>query len=119
VTADRFRALVATILVVGVGTSAALIAFGFATSLLVGWEGSLAGAPPASGSVTDFATMGESLRALRPVGFAQLGLVVLIGTPVVRVAASSVAFLAERDRLYAGITLVVLLILLASLFGLH
>jgi uncharacterized membrane protein len=119
VTADRFRAMVATILLAGVGVSAALIAFGFATSLLVGWEGSLAGAPPAADSVTDFASMGDSLRALRPVGFAQLGLVVLIATPVVRVAASCVAFLVEGDRLYAVITVVVLLILLASLVGLH
>jgi len=47
----------------------------------------------------------------------QLGLVLLIATPVARVALSLVGFLMERDRKYQVITLVVLLILLASLFG--
>jgi len=44
---------------------------------------------------------------------------VLLATPVVRVAASCVAFALEGDRLYAGITLAVLAILLVSLFGLR
>jgi len=47
----------------------------------------------------------------------QLGLVLLIDTPVARVALSLVGFLMERDRKYQVITLVVLLILLGSLVG--
>lgn len=47
----------------------------------------------------------------------QLGLVLLIATPVARVALSLVGFLMERDRKYQIITLVVLLILLGSLVG--
>ena len=43
----------------------------------------------------------------------------LIATPVARVVASVGAFALERDRLYAGITLAVLAILLVSLFGLR
>ena len=118
-TPERFRILVSGILIVGVSVSAALMLLGFATSFLVGWEGSLTGAPPGTSDLTDFATMRESLLALRPVGIAQLGLLVLIATPVVRVAASVVAFLLEGDRLYAGITFAVLLILVLSLFGLR
>jgi len=38
---------------------------------------------------------------------------------VLRVAASCAAFALEGDRLYAGITLAVLAILLLSLFGLR
>ncbi len=45
-----------------------------------------------------------------------LGLVLLIATPVLRVATSIVAFAVERDFRYVAITLVVLLILLYSLF---
>jgi uncharacterized membrane protein len=47
----------------------------------------------------------------------QLGLVLLIATPVARVALSLVGFVMERDRKYQVITLVVLLILLGSLAG--
>jgi len=49
----------------------------------------------------------------------QLGLLLLIATPVARVAFSVVAFALERDRLYVGITLVVLAVLLFSLAGGH
>nr|WP_202901929.1 TSUP family transporter [Thermogemmatispora carboxidivorans] len=45
-----------------------------------------------------------------------LGLVLLIATPVLRVATSIIAFALERDLRYVLITLVVLLILLYSLF---
>lgn len=47
----------------------------------------------------------------------QLGLVLLIATPVARVAFSVFAFAMERDRTYVAITLVVLAILLYSLAG--
>ena len=118
-TPERFRALVSGILIVGVSLSATLMVIGFAGSLLVGWEGSLTGGAPGMSGLADFGAMGASLLALRPVGIAQLGLVVLIATPVLRVAASCAAFALEGDRLYAGITLAVLAILLVSLFALR
>lgn len=126
-TAERFRTIISTVLIVGVTLSGVLVAAGFAGSFAVGWDGSLGGpltglpaGGPASGlDPTDFGFLWSSLVALRPVGLAQAGLVVLIATPVVRVAASVVAFALEGDRLYAGITLVVLAILLASLFVLR
>lgn len=49
----------------------------------------------------------------------QLGLLILIATPVARVAFSAVAFAIERDYLYVWITLFVLAILLYSLLGSH
>jgi uncharacterized membrane protein len=49
----------------------------------------------------------------------QLGLLLLIATPVARVAFSVVAFALERDRLYVVITLLVLAVLLFSLAGGH
>ena len=47
----------------------------------------------------------------------QLGLLLLIATPVARVLFSAIAFAVERDGMYVVITLVVLTILLFSLFG--
>lgn len=43
-----------------------------------------------------------------------LGVLVLIATPVVRVAVSIVLFVAENDRLYVAITSIVLLLLIVS-----
>ncbi len=48
----------------------------------------------------------------------QLGLLLLIATPIARVAFSAAAFAMERDRLYVFITLVVLAVLVGSLLGL-
>jgi uncharacterized membrane protein len=49
----------------------------------------------------------------------QFGLLILIATPVARVAFSAVAFTLERDFLYVWITLFVLAVLLYSLLGSH
>ncbi|WP_080903554.1 DUF1634 domain-containing protein [Parabacteroides sp. Marseille-P3160] len=50
----------------------------------------------------------------------QLGVIVLIATPVIRVAFSALAFFIERDYLYVFITLLVLAIILSNIFfGLH
>ena len=49
----------------------------------------------------------------------QLGLLILIATPVARVAMSLVAFARRRDGLYAVVTLIVLAVLLFSLIGRH
>ncbi len=116
---ERFRSLVGAVLTVGVTISASLMLIGFAASFLVGWEGSLTGAATGAGRVTDFTSLGAELRAVRPVGLVQLGLLVLVGTPVARVAASVVGFLLEGDRLYAAITVIVLGVLLVSLFVLR
>jgi len=45
----------------------------------------------------------------------QLGLVLLIATPVLRVAFTLVAFVLQRDRIYVGITTLVLALLLYGL----
>jgi uncharacterized membrane protein len=50
-------------------------------------------------------------------GFIQLGLLLLIATPVARVIFSVFGFARERDRMYVGFTLIVLVVLLYSLFG--
>ncbi|MDR2950731.1 MAG: DUF1634 domain-containing protein [Dysgonomonas sp.] len=50
----------------------------------------------------------------------QLGVCVLIATPILRVAFSVVGFLIEKDYMYVVITLIVLSIIIANMFlGLH
>ena len=50
-------------------------------------------------------------------GLIQLGLLLLVATPIARVAFSLFAFARQRDRLYVGVTLLVLTVLLYSLLG--
>jgi len=52
---------------------------------------------------------------LRPRSVIQLGLLLLIATPILRVAFSLVGFAIERDRAYVIITSIVLAVLLYSL----
>ncbi|HET9798391.1 MAG TPA: DUF1634 domain-containing protein [Gemmatimonadaceae bacterium] len=52
-----------------------------------------------------------------PRAIVQLGLVLLIATPVARVALTLAAFAAQRDRLYMAMTAVVLLLLLVGLLS--
>jgi uncharacterized membrane protein len=59
----------------------------------------------------------RGVAALRGRGFIQLGLLLLIATPVARVAFSVWGFAAEKDRMYVAFTLIVLTILLYSLLG--
>lgn len=47
----------------------------------------------------------------------QLGIVVLIATPIFRVISSLFAFTLEKDKLYICITLIVLCIIMISIFG--
>ena len=50
-------------------------------------------------------------------GLIQLGLLLLIATPIARVVFSIVGFAIERDRMYVAFTLIVLAVLLYSLLG--
>ena len=47
----------------------------------------------------------------------QLGIVLLIATPIIRIAFSVIAFLIEKDYLYVFITLLVLGIIIYSMLG--
>lgn len=64
-----------------------------------------------AGGILRLAFSGDALAII------QLGLVLLIVTPILRVALSAIAFIAEKDRLYVALTLVVLGLLLYSLLA--
>lgn len=64
-------------------------------------------------------SVGDTLRSLaelRGQGFILLGLLILLLTPVMRVAVSIVAFVLQKDRTFAIVTTVVLIILIVSFF---
>ncbi|HSZ62193.1 MAG TPA: DUF1634 domain-containing protein [Terriglobales bacterium] len=72
------------------------------------------------GEPTDFKTIPGVIRSVmhgRGRGLIQLGLLLLIATPIARVSLSVVGFALERDRMYVMFTLIVLAILLYSLLG--
>lgn len=65
----------------------------------------------------DYTSLGGIVRgvmALQATEWIQLGVVVLILTPVVRVLLSLVEFSLERDWIYVGITAVVFLVILMN-----
>ena len=70
------------------------------------------GEPAEYRSVTDVVI--DALQG-RGRGLIQLGVLLLVATPVARVALCVFAFLKQRDRLYVGVTLFVLAVLLFSL----
>ena len=62
------------------------------------------------------AVLGGALAG-KPYAIIGLGVLLLIATPVIRVALSVFFFLKRRDWLYVAITLVVFAVLLFGLFG--
>ena len=58
----------------------------------------------------------KNLASGSAVGILEVGMLVLIITPLARVVASVVIFLEARDRTYVGVTLLVLGMLLLSIF---
>jgi uncharacterized membrane protein len=116
---QRVEDIIGNLLRVGVGIAAAVVFFG-ATVYLVRHGMGHANYRVFRGEPSDLRSLRGIVRAA--VGFharaiIQLGLVLLIGTPVARVAFSVFAFAAEKDRMYVVFTLIVLTILLLSLAG--
>jgi uncharacterized membrane protein len=72
------------------------------------------------GEPSDLRTIPGVIRSVieeRGRGLIQLGLLLLIATPIARVVFSIVGFTIERDRMYVAFTLIVLAVLLYSLLG--
>jgi uncharacterized membrane protein len=91
------------ILLCGIAASVALMAVGLVLGIVRG-----AGLPR---GVVPLAELSRGLVALQPAAYLSLGLIVLIGTPFVRVAGSLVVFARERDRRYVLVTAIVLLVM--------
>ncbi len=100
--------LAATVVVLG--GALYLVRHGGATPEVAVFEGEPADLTSPHGILRD-------ALALRARGIIQLGLLLLIATPVARVALSVVVFALEKDRGYVGVTLIVLALLLYSLLA--
>ncbi len=115
---------ISLLLIVGVVTSAVVIAVGLLLVVVTGQTGyhdvvNLNLVLGREGSVAFPTTIGGVVQGaiqLRPFAVIELGTLLLIATPVFRVAASVLLFLLERDYLYTVITLLVLGLLLFSIF---
>jgi uncharacterized membrane protein len=114
---DRVAQWVGNVLRSGVILSALVTLFG--AVLLLRQQGAapadyhvFGGAHAGLRSITS--VVGGAIR-LESKAVVQLGVILLLATPVVRVLLSLVAFVLQRDRLYTVITALVLVILLYSL----
>lgn len=65
---------------------------------------------------TSISGLAKGLLSLEPVYIVQLGLLILLATPIARVVCSIFLFAAEKDRNYVSLTLFVLIVLLLSIF---
>ncbi|HEY1271106.1 MAG TPA: DUF1634 domain-containing protein [Terriglobales bacterium] len=116
---QRIENTIGNLLRFGVMLAAAVVVLGAAIFLSNSWR------EPYSyqafrGEPSELRTIGGILSeaaGLQGRGIMQLGLLLLIATPVSRVAFSIWGFAEERDRLYVGFAMVVLVVLLYSLLG--
>ena len=72
---------------------------------------------PATKHTLDLSAIAQNALALSSLGIIQLGLLVLVATPIVRVILSVVVFALERDLLYVAVTVFALAVLLYSLLA--
>jgi uncharacterized membrane protein len=61
----------------------------------------------------------KSIMTLKGRAIIQAGIILLIATPILRVLFSAYGFAIEKDYLYTGITLLVLIIIFTSMLGGH
>ena len=118
-TDKRIEDIVGNLLRAGVGLSAAVVFAGAVVYLIRHGTSKpdyqvFHGEPPELRSVTGVIRNAFSGRGRDII---QLGLLVLIATPVARVAFSIWGFVEERDHMYTVFTVIVLTILLYSLLG--
>jgi uncharacterized membrane protein len=59
----------------------------------------------------------QGMASLKGQAIIQIGIMLLIATPILRVIFSAVGFMLEKDYLYLGISLLVLLIIIASMLS--
>lgn len=106
-TDSRIQVIVGNLLRVGVVTAAAVV--------LAGGVWYLAANDEAKPDFHNFQPQHGVMAWTHGLAVIQVGLLLLIATPVARVVFSLAAFALERDRVYVAVTLVVLVILAYSL----
>jgi uncharacterized membrane protein len=118
---QKIELIVGNLLIVGVCLSAALVVVG-GIAFLIGHANEHPHFKVFKGEPADLRGIPgilEDVRRWDSRGVIQLGLLVLLATPVARVAFSLLAFMRQRDKTYVVVTCIVLTVLLYSLFGLR
>ncbi|HKS76538.1 MAG TPA: DUF1634 domain-containing protein [Terriglobales bacterium] len=115
----KTQAIIGSLLRTGVFLSAAIVLIG-ACLLLArtdhsGHSYNIFRGEPAQ--LRTLAGIAQGARSGEPGAVIQLGLLLLIATPIARVLFSAIAFAFEHDWMYVLITLIVLSVLLYSLFS--
>jgi uncharacterized membrane protein len=105
------EALIARLLVVGLWLAMGLVLVGVILMLVTGTDPFAHGAIPPF----DLAEIPSEMLALQPAGFLWAGIVLVIALPIGRVMVAGVGFLAVHDRRMALVSLLVLLVVLASI----
>jgi uncharacterized membrane protein len=110
---------ISRVLLAGVVLSGAVILAGLLTFLVTGSAGdlSLKDLVDQQNTAVDFGSIIRGIGRGDGVSLIQAGLLILILTPISRVAMSLFFFARERDHIYVAITATVLLILLGGLIG--
>jgi len=114
---ERVEQLVGRLLQVGVLVAAAVVVAG-GLALLARYGGDVAAFRVFRAEPSELQSIAGIIRgalALDSRAIVQLGLVLLIATPILRVGLTLVAFLGQRDRLYVAITTLVLALLVYGL----
>jgi len=115
----RLEKMVAVVLRTGVIIAAAVV-LGGGLCYLIGHASDAPGDRTFHGVPVQYRNPREILIAAVSgdcLGIIQLGLLVLIATPVVRVGLALAGFAVERDQTYVTVTAIVLVILVVSLIG--
>jgi uncharacterized membrane protein len=118
---QRTEAVISVLLMAGVLLAAGVVLLG-GIVFLARHGSSIPSYHVFQGEPTDLRTLSGIFRdafTFEGRGIIQLGLLILIATPVARVVFSIFAFGMERDSLYVVVTLVVLAVLVFSLTGGH
>lgn len=115
----RMEQTVGRLLQAGVLVAALVIALGGVALLLAEGDAraDFGTFRPAPANERGIGAIVRGALAREPRAVVQLGLVLLVATPVARVALTLVAFARQRDRLYVAMTALVLALLLAGLLG--
>jgi uncharacterized membrane protein len=113
----RLETMIGRLLQIGVLLAAATVLAGGILYLIQSPSGQVNYRSFTSGDphLTSFAGIVLSAAHFQSLGLIQFGLLLLIATPVARVAMAVVGFALERDRLYTVVSLIVLVILAFSL----
>jgi uncharacterized membrane protein len=72
---------------------------------------------PDSFNFSDFSNLFRGIIAFHSVSIMELGILILITTPVLRVFFSVFAFVYEKDYMYVAFTVIVLFVLIFSFFS--